>query len=381
MKKTALALCILLVALLSSLKEGRFALLADGHNIDSLRRVYSRSSDRWPRPTLDEGVEHHELDVLVRPPLEQDSDSVKALVQLGKTLFFDPRLSGSNQISCGSCHTPELSWTDGRTLSIGHAHRRTKRNAPTLDNVWYMLEYFWDGRAKTLEEQALGPITSPDEMHQDFKALPKKIAKIKGYRPLFRAVYGDHKVTGDRITSALATFQKTISSNMTDFDFFLSGSANAMTDQQVLGLHLFRTKARCLNCHNGPFFTDNKFHNINTAFYKDKRREDLGLYDISGKTEDIGKFRTPSLRNIEKTAPYFHNGVTFSLDALMAQYNSGMTMLGAVHYEPSPDDPMRPVVTPLIQPLNLTTEEIRAVVAFMKSLTSFSNVSIPELPK
>ncbi|MDQ7950060.1 MAG: cytochrome-c peroxidase, partial [Pedobacter sp.] len=211
---------------------------------DSLRKLYSKPTSEWPKPTIDPGVDYQELGVVPPSPLDLDDQKVKDRVALGRILFFDPRLSESNQISCSSCHAPDLNWTDGREVSIGHDHAVNKRNAPSLENVWYFKRLFWDGRAETLEDQAKSPLSSDIEMHQDMKLLPKKIKKIKGYAPFFIAAFGSKEVTADKIFKSLADFQRTIVSRKSDFDRFLEGNKNSLTDQQLTGLHLFRTKAR-----------------------------------------------------------------------------------------------------------------------------------------
>ncbi len=148
-------------------------------SIDSLRKVYSKSTSQWPKPTLDEGAVFQELGELPSSPVNLKNDSVSKVAELGKILFFDPRLSGSNQISCSSCHAPDLHWADGRQVSIGHDHLTNIRNSPSLENVWSVKKLFWDGRANSLEEQAQNPVEAHNEMRQDIKALPKKLGKIK----------------------------------------------------------------------------------------------------------------------------------------------------------------------------------------------------------
>lgn len=350
--------------------------------LDSLRYLYERSPDRWPKASLDSGVAHIELGVLPGSPLDPYKDSLQPLIDLGKTLFFDPRLSGSEQISCSSCHAPDLGWADGRAVAVGHDHQRGKRNTQSVKNSWFYTTYFWDGRASSLENQAPNPIENPIEMHQDFEKLPAKIAEIKGYQPLFTQAYGDPSVTQDRIANALATFQRTITSGVSDFDYFLAGLGNRLTDQQIHGLHLFRTKGNCMNCHNGPMMSDNKFHNLNTTFYKDEQREDLGLYEFTKNPEDVGKFRTPGLRNVMNTGPWFHNGIFKDMRVVMTQYNMGMRMLGAVITSPSREEPMKPVISPHVRTLSLNLEEINAIIAFMESLSeSPGEFDFPELPK
>ncbi|RYG17750.1 MAG: cytochrome-c peroxidase, partial [Chitinophagaceae bacterium] len=283
--------------------------------VDSLRKLYVQHPSQWPKPTLDKGVNFEELGSIPAAPFTPDSNTVK----LGKLLFFDKRLSASNKISCSSCHQPDLKWTDGLAVSVGHDKAQNTRNSPTIENVWFYKRLFWDGRAKNLEEQAQIPLTSKIEMHQNMSVLPKKLTKIKGYLPYFRAAFGDAAITSERIFKSLADFQRTIVSPPSAFDRFLAGEENSLTDEQVLGLHLFRTKARCMNCHNGPLFTDNDFHNLGLSNYGQKN-QDLGLYQTTKNPSDVGKFKTPSLRNVMFTGPWFHDGSVKTMDSLMLLY-------------------------------------------------------------
>jgi len=339
----------------------------DELSIDSLRKVYARNPTEWPKATIDSGVTFAELDVLPPSPVDTKDPQTRNRVALGRILFFDPRLSESNQISCSSCHAPDLNYTDGKEVSVGHDHANTSRNAPSLENVWFFKRLFWDGRAESLEAQAEGPVASVTEMHQDMKQLPKKLKKIKGYHPLFVAAFGDDKIDTKRIFESLAVFQRTIVSRKTPFDRFLEGNKKALTDQQVLGLHLFRTKARCMNCHNGPLFTDNEFHNAGLTYYG-RKYEDLGRYNVTKKIEDVGKFKTPGLRDVMRTAPWFHNGLFGNMEGVMNMYNAGMP-----EQKRKPEqlnDPRYPVKDKLLVGLQLTKDERGALIAFLESIST-----------
>src|SRR5690606_15663775 len=274
-----------------------------------LRKLYSRPPAEWPAPSVDKSVSWKELGVL--PPAPVKGDSLRELVELGKTLFFDPRLSGSLTISCASCHVPELSWSDGRARSLGHEGTINKRNSPSLHNVWFYDRLFWDGRSRDLEDQSFGPINSESEMHGDMSELPRKLRRISGYPTLFEKAFGDEGIDPDRIASALANFQRTISGGESRFDRFLKGDKQAMSDQELRGLHLFRTKAGCMNCHNGPLFSDNTFHNNGFA------GNDQGYYFVTHKEEDLGKFKTPSLRDVANTGPWMHDGSAATLEQVI----------------------------------------------------------------
>lgn len=281
----------------------------------SLRHIYSQPSAEWPKPLVDEGVQWTELGILPPVPVEKQMDSLKDMIELGKALFFDTRLSGSGKISCASCHKPELNWTDGKERSEGHEGTIVARNAPTIQNAWFYKRLFWDGRAKDLQDQAFAPIVSESEMHSEMHEVIMKLRKIKGYRDLFMKVYGTDGIDPDRMTNAIAVFEKTITSRKSRFDEFLGGNKSSLTNSELRGLHLFRTKARCMSCHHGPMFTDNLFHK---NVFTDK---DQGYYKISHKEEDIGKFKTPSLRDVMRTGPWMHNGGLKSVQDILLVYS------------------------------------------------------------
>lgn len=379
MKKALSGLAILLAFLLSLSFRSTDFKIGDEITVDSLRKVYSKPSNQWPKPTIDSGAKFQELGQLLPSPLNLKSDSVKKMIELGKILFFDPRLSGSNQISCSSCHAPDLNWQDGRRVSVGHDHQENTRNAPSLENVWQVKKLFWDGRANSLEDQAAMPVAAHNEMHQDIKLLPKKLRKIKGYQPYFIAAFGNAEITNQKIAQSLATFQRSIVSRRTDFDRFLANDKKALTDQQLVGLHLFRTKARCINCHNGPFFTDNEFHNDGLTYYG-RKYEDLGLYNVTKNAADVGKFKTPGLRNVMRTAPWFHNGLFSDMDGVMNMYNVGMPNQRVKAEQEQ--DPLLPKNDKLLHNIQLTKSEKDAVVAFLGSLSSLPTLlRVETLPK
>ena len=346
---------------------------------DVLRELYSKPTSQWPKPTIDKGIVFEELGILPSSPINLDNDSVRKIVELGKTLFFDPRLSGSSKISCATCHAPELNWADGLRVSIGHNDAENTRNSPSIENVWFTKKLFWDGRANTLEEQAQMPLTSKIEMHQDMKVLAKKINKIKGYRSLFSEAFGVEKINTDLIFKSLATFQRTVVSTKTPFDLFLEGDKSILTNQQLEGLHLFRTKARCMNCHYGALFTDNEFHNLGLANYG-KTHQDLGLYQTTKNPKDSGKFKTPGLRNVMQTGPWFHDGSVKSMDSLMNLYNMGMVVPSYTLAQL--EDPLLPKNDRLLRGIMLSRREINSLVSFLGALSSKPmEIQVPTLPK
>ncbi len=354
----------------------------DKETIEKLRKTYSSGDiSQWEKPELDEEViaDFQDIGVLPKMIFPENNPYSEAKKELGKMLFFDPRLSKSKQISCASCHDPELAWGDGRTISYGHNRQTGKRNSPSLLNIGYHSVFFWDGRAASLENQALGPITDPVEMAATETISIKNIKKIKGYKPYFREAFGDEKITIERILKAIATYERTITSKKSKFDSFIEGKSDIFTDEEVIGLHLFRTKARCINCHNTPLFSNQKFHNVGLSYYG-RTFEDLGKYNITHKKEDVGKFKTPSLREIGRTAPYMHNGLMPNLEGIIEMYNAGMPRVKPK--ENQKNDSLFPVTDPLLKKLNLTKKEQNALKAFLLTLSSSPRREIlPKLPE
>lgn len=342
-----------------------------------LRAAYTQPPAQWPKPEIDDGVKFVELGLLppVRYPTNNPYSAAKA--ELGKQLFFDPRVSGSGHIACASCHDAELGWGDGRAVSFGHARQPTKRNAPSLLNAGHGETFFWDGRAGSLEEQARDVLGNADEMHSGPAHIREHLAKISGYTNEFAKAFGDAEVSLLRALQALATFERTITSRANAFDSFQRGNTNALSDEAVRGLHLFRTTARCANCHHGPNFTDHQFHNLGLSYYG-RKLEDLGRYHVTKRAEDVGAFKTPTLRNLSRTAPYMHNGL-FDLDGVLNLYNAGMPALR--RKESEKNDPLFPTKSKHLRPLALNRQDTADLKAFLESLTETrARVRPPELP-
>jgi cytochrome c peroxidase len=377
-KQVYITITVSLIAITGSLSSWQTQPVRETY-ADSLRSIYTRPIAQWPKPDIDSNIKWKELGLRPNSPIS--TDSLKEMVELGKQLFFDPRLSGSNQISCGSCHEPELGWTNGRSTAVGHDHLTGHRNVPSLLNVWATKPLFWDGRVKTLEEQALNPIGNEVEMHQGIDKLPAKLSAIPGYKKEFNKLFGGKKITEAQIAEALATFQRTIMSRLSKFDAFVQGREKALTDQEIEGLHIFRTKARCMNCHNGPLFTDNQFHNIGLTYYK-RKYEDLGLYNVTKDPKDVGKFKTPGLRDIVITRPYMHVGLFDNLEGVINIYNAGG---GHPRRKKTPEeeaDPLYPSTSPILRPLGLTQHDKDALIAFLNAISTTSyRISRPELPQ
>ena len=336
-----------------------------GWDMACLRQLYAQPIARWPRPQVADGVTPAEMAPVSAMPQPQVTPAV---VALGQRLFNDPRLSRSNAVACISCHSPAHSFADNKRASIGHDGRLGQRNAPGLLGVGQLRPLFWDGRAATLEEQALGPLQHPDEMAMDVPALAAKLAALDDYPAQFDAAFGPGAgVSLPRILTALADYQRTLLPPVTRFDTFLEGQRAQLNDRELLGLHLFRTKARCMTCHSGALLTDQQFHNLGLTYYGRKKYEDLGRYLVTGKDEDVGKFRTPGLRGVAQSGPWMHNGLFPQMVGLLNMYNAGMSRPVPQNAQQAAD-PKFPVTSPLLQRLQLTSEEIIALKSFLEVL-------------
>ena len=333
-----------------------FSLTAQAFSPDE----YRQPPEHWPPAQVyEQAAPVPELAPLpTLPPVEWHTPATEAL---GKTLFFDPRLSGSGQIACASCHDPDLGWADGRRLAFGHNRQTGTRNSMSILNAARFQYLFWDGRAEGVLDQALQPITNPVEMNADLDQVLARLNRIPGYRQAFAAAFGSETVTSDRLARALAAFLRSIQSRPNRLDRFIMGDYDQLSDQEILGLHLFRTRAGCLNCHNGSLYSDGQFHHTGLSYYG-RALEDRGREEATGRAEDRGKFRTPSLRDLTYTGPWMHNGVFSSLRGILNMYNAGMIGKAELH-------PDLPPLSPLIHPLNLNATELDALEAFLHTLS------------
>ena len=352
--------------------EQRKALAAE------LRELYRKPSTSWPAPTVDAGVKWQEIGLLpeVEHPAANPHSAAKA--ELGKMLFFDPRLSGSGQMACASCHDPDLGWGDGRTTSFGMDRKPLERNAPSLMNAGYHRSLFWDGRASSLEDQAKQVLLNQDEMRSAPGDLAAKLSAIPGYREKFSESFGSEEIDIDRVTQALACFERTITGGRTPFDHFLKGRKSALSDDAVLGLDLFRREARCMNCHHGPLLSDGEFHDVGLSYYG-RKYEDLGRYGVTGEATDVGRFRTPSLRSFAKSGPYMHNGLFPTARGVLNMYNAGMPTLRRKEHQL--DDPLFPKKSALLKPLGLNNQDLADLEAFLEAVSEpYLRMRPPELP-
>jgi cytochrome c peroxidase len=297
-------------------------------------------------------------------PFPADNLVNEARAQLGKRLFFDPRLSGSNWISCATCHNPALSWGDGLPKAIGHGMKELTRRTPAIWNLAWAPALFWDGRAASLEEQALGPIAAQAEMNLSLDAMVAKLKKIPQYGPLFANAYPTEAISEQTVAKAIATFERTVISGKAPFDRWVEGDESAVSAEAKQGFVLFNTKANCAACHSGWRLTDDSFHDLGLVG-EDRGRGKL----LEGIEEAQFTFKTPTLRNVDRRAPYMHDGATPTLEAVIDLYGRG-------------GDVRRPSLSPQIKPLHLTVEEEQHLLAFLRTLTSAdAPVTVPTLPQ
>ena len=296
----------------------------------------------------------------------QDNPWSQEKEDLGKLLYYDPRLSGDNSISCASCHHPSKGWSDGQPRAIGFGGKELGRHSPTIINSGYFEVQMWDGRAPTLEAQAKGPIQAAVEMNQNADELIEELGAIPEYRERFSMVFGDSGLTFDNIAKAIATFERSVVSTNSAYDKYMQGDENAMSSAAINGMKLFFGKAKCGICHNGPALTDSGFHNIGVKQHG-PLTEDLGRYNISKDDFDKGAFKTPGLRSISQSAPYLHDGSEATLKGVVEFYNRG----GDVAENR----------TSLITPLELSEQEVLEMLEFLKALDGEPiNATIPKLP-
>lgn len=301
-------------------------------------------------------------------PSPEDNRPTPERIALGKELFFDPRLSSEANLSCAGCHNPMFGWSDGLPTAKGAKSKVLGRATPTIINTGYNTLMMWDGRKKSLEDQAMGPMESMNEMAMDLTALFKWLDSDPTYKAQFAKAYPGEAIDSKTVSKAIASFERTVVSDDSPFDRWLRGDKHALTRQQIIGFRLFTdpNKGNCAACHQAPNFTDGGFHNIGLASY-DGATPDVGRFAIKPLPSMKGAFKTPTLRDVTLTAPYFHDGSAKTLADAMAHYNRG----GDAKADLSPN----------IKPLNLTAEEQAAIVAFMQGLTSpHKPVELPVLP-
>ncbi|WP_205626599.1 tryptophan tryptophylquinone biosynthesis enzyme MauG [Thauera humireducens] len=298
------------------------------------------------------------------PPAPGGQPPSAAQIELGRTLFFDPRLSRDATMSCATCHAPELRWSDGRVRPIGSEQVVHARRTPTVVNSAWLSALMWDGRAASLEAQAALPITSPHEMGQAMPALVERLSGIAGYRRLFGQAYGDEVVSERRVAEALASFQRTLVSPVAPFDRWVAGEDDAIDAQARAGFRVFTGKARCVACHKGWRFTDDSFHDIGL----DSTDPGRGAHVPAEVVIMQHAFKTPSLRDLAVEGPYMHDGSMHSLEEVIRHYEKGGRQ--------------RPSLSPEMKSFELDPHERAALIAFLRTLDGgFVRVDPPVLPE
>lgn len=316
-----------------------------------------------------------------------EGEAATTRIALGEKLYFDKRLSADGTVSCASCHDPATAFASKDTVSIGVRSIRGTRNVPTLLNVKFGTAFFWDGRARTLEEQAKQPLLNVAEMGLESEAtLVARLGAIPEYRNAFRRLFPREGITLNTVTAAIAAYERTLVSNDSPFDRFIKGNAQALSANQKAGWALFKGKARCIECHafspSSPFFTDSKFYNTgivaggqdfealtqkaadvklrkenNSALLAhDGTFSELGRFLVTQDNKDIGAFKTPSLRDVELTGPYMHNGSLRTLLDVVRFYSDGGRK--------------NPNLAAKMRVLDLSEKEMSDLVEFLRALTS-----------
>jgi cytochrome c peroxidase len=295
--------------------------------------------------------------------IPRDNPLTAEKIELGKLLFFDPRLSRDNTVSCASCHDPQKGWSNGARFATGIGGQKGGRSAPTILNSGYQYFQFWDGRALHVEGQALGPIQNPIEMDLTLDELTAKLNMIDGYRGHFAKVFGT-EVTTDGIAKAIGAFERTILSGNAPYDRYKAGDKQALSEAVQRGLKVFQNKGHCSACHSGHNFTDGGFHNLGVGILAEN--PDLGRFSETDLLGDRGAFKTPTLREIARTSPYMHDGSLALLEDVVDFYDKGGIR--------------NPQLDEEIFPLKLSEPEKVDLVVFLKEALSSSNYPTLEPP-
>jgi cytochrome c peroxidase len=290
-------------------------------------------------------------------PIPEDNPMTPAKVELGRRLFFEKRISGDGSLSCATCHNPRHGFSNARQYGIGIGGRIGLRNVPTALNAAYNDTQFWDGRARSLEAQARGPILHPAEMGATETYVISTLGADPAYRASFQKAFGTEKIIFDLVVKAIATFERTLLSGNSPFDrWFFGEEKTAISTAAQRGFGIFKTKGNCVKCHLVDSFsaplTDNKFHNVGVG--SDGKPPHIGRQKISKLARDWGKFKTPTLRDISKTAPYMHDGTLQTLEEVIDYYDRG----GLANWNLDPD----------MKLLKLSKKEKGDLLAFLKSL-------------
>jgi cytochrome c peroxidase len=329
------------------------------------------------------------LEPFKKTPIPRLNAQTPEKIELGKMLFFDRRLSGDGTMSCATCHIPEMGFSDGQAISLSYPTTKNWRNSPTLINVAFSKFLFHDGRAETLEDQALFPMMSSFEMNQNLDFVEEEIRSVPEYLKLFKEVFGTDDITRERMAMAIAAFERTLISHNAPIDSYLNGDKNALSPLAQKGLDIFMGKGKCADCHFGVNLIDNTFHALNVPehpdFQTDPRvaatrrfvaklnhydnyrtlKEDPGRYLITKDKKDWRAFKTPSLRDISKTGPYMHNGIFETLNEVIDFFNQGGGLNNTV-----------------LKPLGLNAEEKKDLKIFLVEALSGDDITFkyPRIP-
>ena len=286
-------------------------------------------------------------------PIPEDNPITPEKVKLGKKLFGDKLLSRDRSLACKGCHQPKRAFTDGRAKAVGVYGRQGPRSVPTLVNRAYGRTFFWDGRTSTLEEQVIKPIESESEMDMTVAEAVERLKRKSRYRKMFQQAF-HREPNGEDLARALASYVRTIYSGDSPFDRYVYGKRGALTDQQRRGLRIFRGKGNCTACHIGPTFSDENFHNTGVA-WREGKLQDEGRFAITGEADLKGAFKTPTLREVARTAPYMHDGSLATLQDVINFYSDGGRK--------------NPHLDEEIKPRNLNIQAKKDLLAFLQSLT------------
>jgi cytochrome c peroxidase len=305
------------------------------------------------------------LDPFRRPlsvPFPDDAPYDPRIATLGKMLYFDPRLSGGQNLSCASCHNPSFGWEAPGARAIGSAGTPLGRHTPTILDMAWSTSFYWDGRAATLEAQAKGPITNPAEMNATMDQVVQRLKRVPQYADAFEKLFPGAGMNEATILRAIATFERTVVAGWSPFDRWVEGDETAISSEAKMGFELFIGKAHCAECHRGWNFTDGEFHDIGLP------GKDPGRLAIDPSNPMNGQaFKTPGLRNIGLRAPYMHDGTLKDLDAVLKHYATGIIQ--------------RPTLSKDVKAISLNAEDIKHIIAFLNTLTEeTSDVSAPVLP-
>lgn len=300
----------------------------------------------------------------------EDNEYSPEKAELGWLLFFDKRLSSDGTVSCASCHMIKHGFSNGEAVATGIRGLKGGRNSPTVINRAYSGTQFWDGRARDLEDQVVGPIQNPIEMDNTLDNVVKTLSEIPGYRKRFKEVFGSDKIDIKDVAKAVATFERMVVSGNSSYDRFKAGDQDALTDSQKAGMKIFfSNKARCDTCHESINFSNSMYANVGVGM--DKKEPDLGRFNVTKDEKDKGAFKTPTLRDLLDTAPYMHDGSMKTLEEVVEHYNKGGIKNKWLHQD--------------IKPLDLTPEQKKNLVDFLKALQGeggWRNLKEPtEFPK